>query len=55
MAAPLEGSMKLRWLKRGVVWLQVRWLELIRHRRGLLGECDAHTGSETLVGTLQAR
>jgi hypothetical protein len=24
-------------------------------QRGLLGECDAHTGSETLVGTLQAR
>jgi hypothetical protein len=29
--------------------------EPIRHKRGLLGGCDAHTGSETLVGTLQAR
>jgi hypothetical protein len=27
----------------------------IRHKRGLLGGCDAHTGSETSVGTLQAR
>jgi hypothetical protein len=26
-----------------------------RHKRGLLGGCDAHTGSETTVGTLQAR
>jgi hypothetical protein len=24
-------------------------------KRGLLGQCDAHTGSETSVGTLQAR
>jgi hypothetical protein len=29
--------------------------ELIWHEIGLLGDCDAHTGSETLVGTLQAR
>jgi hypothetical protein len=27
----------------------------IRHKRGLLGGCDAHTGGETSVGTLQAR
>jgi hypothetical protein len=26
-----------------------------RHKRGLLGGCNAHTGSETSVGTLQAR
>jgi hypothetical protein len=26
-----------------------------RHMRGLLGGCDAHAGSETSVGTLQAR
>jgi hypothetical protein len=26
-----------------------------RHKRGLLGGCDAHTGSETSVGMLQAR
>jgi hypothetical protein len=27
----------------------------IRHKRGLLGGCDAHAGSETSVDTLQAR
>jgi hypothetical protein len=27
----------------------------IRHKRGLLGGSDAHAGSETSVGTLQAR
>jgi hypothetical protein len=26
-----------------------------RHKRELLGGCDAHTSSETSVGTLQAR
>jgi hypothetical protein len=29
--------------------------EATRHKRRLLGGCDAHTGSETSVGTLQAR
>jgi hypothetical protein len=29
--------------------------EPIRHKRGILGGCDAHAGSETSVGTLQAR
>jgi hypothetical protein len=29
--------------------------EYIRPKSGLLGGCDAHTGSETSVGTLQAR
>jgi hypothetical protein len=29
--------------------------EPIWHKRGLLGGCDAHTGGETLVGTLRAR
>jgi hypothetical protein len=29
--------------------------EPIRHKRGLLGGCDAHAGSETSVGMLQAR
>jgi hypothetical protein len=29
--------------------------EPIRHKRGLLGGCNAHVGGETLVGTLQAR
>jgi hypothetical protein len=27
----------------------------IRHKRGLLGGCDAHTGGEASVGTLQVR
>jgi hypothetical protein len=27
----------------------------IRHKRGLLGGCDAHTGDEISVGTLQVR
>jgi hypothetical protein len=43
MAKPWEG------------WVKLRWLEPTRHKRGLLGGCDAHAGSETLVGTLQAR
>jgi hypothetical protein len=30
-------------------------VEPIRHKRRLLGGCDAHAGSETSVGTLQAR
>jgi hypothetical protein len=30
-------------------------LEPMRHKRGLLGGCDAHTGGETSVGMLQAR
>jgi hypothetical protein len=29
--------------------------EPIWHKSGLLGGCDARTGGETLVGTLQAR
>jgi hypothetical protein len=29
--------------------------EPIRHKRGLLGGCDAHAGGETSVGTFQAR
>jgi hypothetical protein len=27
----------------------------IRHKRGLLGGCDAHTDGETSMGTLQGR
>jgi hypothetical protein len=37
------------------VWVQLRRLEPIRHKRGLLGRCDAHAGGETSVGTLQVR
>jgi hypothetical protein len=32
-----------------MVWVQLRWLEPIRYKRGLLGGCDAHTGGETSV------
>jgi hypothetical protein len=30
-----------------MVWAKLRWLEPTRHKRGLLGGCDAHTGGET--------
>jgi hypothetical protein len=55
MVELLGCSVKLQWLNRGIVWVQLRWLEPIRHKRGLLGGCDAHTGGEISVGTLQAR
>jgi hypothetical protein len=31
---------------------EVAMAEPTRHKRGLLGGCDAHAGSETSVGTL---
>jgi hypothetical protein len=34
MAEPLGCSVKLRWLNRGMVWVPLRWLEPIRHKRG---------------------
>jgi hypothetical protein len=34
---------------------EVAMAEPIRHKRGLLGRCDAHAGGETSVGVLQAR
>jgi hypothetical protein len=55
MAELLGCSVKLRWLNRGMVWVELRWLEPTRHKRGLLGGCDAHTAGETSVGMLQAR
>jgi hypothetical protein len=55
MVEQLGYSVKLRWLNHGMVWVQLRWFEPIRHMRGLLGGCDAHTGSETSVGILQVR
>jgi hypothetical protein len=36
-------------------WVKLRWLDPTGHKRGLLGGCNAHTGSENSVGTLQAR
>jgi hypothetical protein len=44
----------LRWLNRGIV-CEAAMAEPLRHKRGLLGGCDAHAGGETSVGTLQAR
>jgi hypothetical protein len=35
--------------------MKLRWLEPIRHKRGLMGGCDAHTSGVTSVGMLQAR
>jgi hypothetical protein len=34
---------------------EVAMAEPIRHKRGLLGGCDAHTDGETSVGMLQDR
>jgi hypothetical protein len=51
----LGCSETLRWLIRGKVWVKLQWLEPIRHKRGLLGRCDAHTGGEISMGMLQAR
>jgi hypothetical protein len=34
---------------------EVAMSEPTRHKRGLLGGYDAHAGSETSVGTFQAR
>jgi hypothetical protein len=55
MAEPLGCAVKLRWQNCEKVWVKLRWLESLRHKRGLLVVCDAHTGGETSVGTLQAR
>jgi hypothetical protein len=53
--AVMAEPWKLRWQNRGMVWVKLRWLEPTRHKRGLLGGCDAHTDGETSMGTLQAR
>jgi hypothetical protein len=55
LAVPTGCAGKLRWWNRGMVRVKLRWLEPIRHKRGLLGGFDAHAGGETSVGTLQAR
>jgi hypothetical protein len=36
MVEPLECSVKLRWLNHVMVWVQLRRLEPISHKRGLL-------------------
>jgi hypothetical protein len=48
---PTGCAGKLRWQTAGMVWVKLRWLEPTRHKRGLLGGCDAHAGGETSVGT----
>jgi hypothetical protein len=63
---PTSCAGKLRWQTAGMfgeATMAKPWdglgkavmAEPIRHKRGLLGGCDAHAGGETLVGTLQAR
>jgi hypothetical protein len=29
-----------------MVWVKLRWLEPTRHKRGLLGGCNAHAGGK---------
>jgi hypothetical protein len=66
LGVPIAYAGKLRWQTTGIFgeaaiaepwdgWVKLRWLEPTRHKRGLLGGCDAHPGSETSVRTLQAR
>jgi hypothetical protein len=63
---PTSCAGKLRWQTAGLfgdIAMTEPWdgvgeaamAEPIRHKRGLLGGCDAHTGGETSVGTLQGR
>jgi hypothetical protein len=66
LGIPTGSTGKLRWQTAGMfgeVAMAEPWdgvgeavmAEPIRHKRGLLGGCDAHAGCETSVGTLQAR
>jgi hypothetical protein len=66
LGVPTDCAGKLRWQTAGMFSEAVMaepWdgvgeaamAEAIRNKRGLLGGCDAHTGSEISVGTLQAR
>jgi hypothetical protein len=66
LGVPIGCAGKLRWQTVGMfgeATMAKPWggigeaamAESIRHKRGLLGGCDARTGSETSVGTLQAR
>jgi hypothetical protein len=66
LGIPTGCAGKLRWQIAGMVgeaamaepWDGVgkaTMAEPIRHKRRLLGGCDAHAGSESSVGTLQAR
>jgi hypothetical protein len=66
LGIPTSCAGKLRWQTAGMFGEAVMaepWdgvgkaatTEPTRHKRRLLGGCNAHTGSETSVGTLQAR
>jgi hypothetical protein len=66
LGLPTGYAGKLRWQTAGMfgeaamaeLWDGVgeaAMAEPIRHKRGHLGGCVAHAGSETSVGTLQAR
>jgi hypothetical protein len=66
LGVPTGCAGKLRWQTAGMFseaatdepWDGVgeaAMAEPIGHKRGLLGGCDAHAGSETSVGMLQAR
>jgi hypothetical protein len=66
LGIPIGCVGKLRWQTVGTfsdavmaeLWVGVGeavMAEPIRHKRGLLGGCDAHKGGESSVGTLQAR
>jgi hypothetical protein len=66
LGVPTNCAGKLRWQTAGMFGDtamaepcdgvgEAAMAELKRHKRGLLGGCDAHTGGETSVGTLQAR
>jgi hypothetical protein len=66
ISIPTGCAGKLRWQTAGMfsdaamaeLWDGVGeavMAEPIWHKRWLLGGCDAHTGGETSVGTLQAR
>jgi hypothetical protein len=66
LGVPTSYAGKLRWQTAGMfseAAMAEPWdgvgeavmAEPTRHKRGLLGGCDAHDGGETLVGTLQAR
>jgi hypothetical protein len=46
-----DAAMAERWDGVG----ETAMAESIRHKRGLLGGCDAHVGGETSVGMLRAR
>jgi hypothetical protein len=54
LGVPTGCAGKLQWQTAGMFGEAVM-AEPIRHKRGLLGGCDAHTGGEISVGTLQAR